>query len=1058
MRLLATARLWPALVVLALAAPPTPPAPDVASSFIAHYKAQQLKLAGRGSDVLALAPPVQDDGLPPPMPSSALPPAQYSAAAPRAAPPHVAHKQRGGDVVGLQREKAWEARRRPNAQAGGAEAVLGSARAEMDNIPVLRAEVAAMAAQDAFNREVKQQKAAKAFQHSRKAKCHPGQHKMQYTGWEAQLKWKCVACEPGRARHTASTSMSCSACEPGHFARLQGMVKCNSCPKGKYQGLFEQLRCFGCPQGKWTRYTEQRSCPVTTWGKHALPHALPSQTTTLPPTPRPTPPPLPRPAFRATASRVHVGSGAHAVCGRLTQASTTGWKVSGEFDGIIAHVDTSFCAFTTATQYIASAVGDMSHFEELGTLSVSHVSATGFEVHMLHPSMHSAMLLAAATNFGWRISWIGGDGANTGITVRGNSGWRQLHTNVAQMGSSHETVLFLDVNTTACGFASKPRYFTDLRGLDTTGSGWRAEGSHIVYAPSAVGFRVYITYQMPITPQQAERKGWTISFIGTPRGAGTAAYWQSGTAKPNWKLNSVQSGLFMAVSAAGSGFIKQPAYVASIEVPNDEGDIVTAGSSSLYKVSKGGFELTLDRGKHRLHSDYAQAHNWSVSYLGYDGPWPFNCEVSPWTHVSGCTRKCGGGYFNQTRLVKKQALLGGLACPALQRSLPCNTAPCAKVACKVSQWAAWGACDRNCSWGTHIGSHARARAVLTKPQNGGKACPAEKETQKCNIQLCSAKSCVVSAWTAWTKCSATCGGGRHTRTRSIVRKPMFRGSPCGALWQKQQCHTEACPPMDCKAGKWTRWDDCSKTCGIGDGSGAQARTRQIVQPPLRGGKACPTLTDTRACNLIPCPVDCVLSPLTGWGKCSTDWDASGMCGNSTETRGRRIVVAQANGGKKCPHRNFISRPCVQTRSCTGGGASNMCGHTSTIRTADWRIVGAHGIGVRVDTTKCKFKKTPQYFINLVGDSSDDFFGLLTPAATVTKASHTYLLVHLWYPFLKVAKRRRQRLCSSHMPPIARSDSSPSSTPTHIVPNPTTGTNAAAGGRQIPLADQLDGGP
>jgi len=987
----------PWVLALVLLAPPASPAPpSAASSFIARYKAQQLKLLGR-SDVLAAAPPVQE-GLPPPMPPAALPPVGQSAAPARAGADH--RTRRGAGAGALTRERAWQARGRPNVLGhSGVMSMMGSARAEMRNIPVLRAEVAALAAQAAFKKQVAREQSAKRFKHSWAAVCRKGQHKLEYRGWEAKLEWKCVDCERGRAMPKRKASKSCRACEPGRFARFMGSINCRDCPAGKYQSLSEQLSCFGCPQGKWTKYTAQRSCPVTTWGKHALPRALPFATRA--PTPQPTLPPLPRPKFRATSSHVHVGRGAHTVCGRLTQASTTGWKMSGEFDGVVAHVDTSFCSFTAATQYVASAVGDMRHFEELGTLSLQRVSAKGFELHMLHPSMHGEVLLAAAKEFGWRISWIGGDGSNTGLTVKGNSGWRQLQASAANLGNAHETVLFLDVNTTACGFPTAPRYFTALRGVDSSKSGWRAEGSHIVYAPSATGFRVYITYQMRITPQQAEQKGWSLSFIGTPRGAGTAAYWQSGTAKPSWKMNAAGSALVMSVSTQPSGFIKQPAYVAAIEVPVDEGDVVTGGSSSLFRVSKSGFELTLDRGHHRLHSDYAQAHNWSVSYIGYDGPWPFNCEVGPWTRFTGCSRKCGGGTYNQTRVVKKQAMLGGIACPALQRTAPCNTAPCAKVDCKLSQWSAWSACDRKCSWGKHVGAHARHRKVLVKPQHGGTACDPAQEKQECNMQLCSAKNCVVSAWASWTKCSVTCGGGRHTRTRKVLHKPMFRGSPCGSLWQKQQCGTKVCPAVDCKAGKWSSWGDCSKSCGIGDGSGAQARTRQIVQPALRGGKACPTLTDSRACNLLPCPVDCILSPMTGWGKCASDWAADGMCGNSTQTRGRRIVVAEANGGVKCPHRNFISRPCQQARSCMGSGASNMCGHVSTVRSAEWRVLGAHGIGVHVDTSKCGFKKTPQYFMNLVGDSSDAFFGLLTPAATVTVATRTGFMVHLWYPFLKV---------------------------------------------------------
>ena len=58
----------------------------------------------------------------------------------------------------------------------------------------------------------------------------------------------------------------------------------------------------------------------------------------------------------------------------------------------------------------------------------------------------------------------------------------------------------------------------------------------------------------------------------------------------------------------------------------------------------------------------------------------------------------------------------------------------------------------------------------------------------------------------------------------------------------------------------------------------------------------------------------------------------------------------------------------------------------------------------VDTSSCRSKSLPQYFVNLIGTASDDFFGLLTPAITIVSASKTSLRVRVWYPFLKVRAR------------------------------------------------------
>ena len=55
------------------------------------------------------------------------------------------------------------------------------------------------------------------------------------------------------------------------------------------------------------------------------------------------------------------------------------------------------------------------------------------------------------------------------------------------------------------------------------------------------------------------------------------------------------------------------------------------------------------------------------------------------------------------------------------------------------------------------------------------------------------QDCVVSAWTAWTDCSETCGGGTQTRSRTIDIPPVGDGAPCPTtLQQTQACNTEGC--------------------------------------------------------------------------------------------------------------------------------------------------------------------------------------------------------------------------------------------------------------------------
>jgi hypothetical protein len=53
-------------------------------------------------------------------------------------------------------------------------------------------------------------------------------------------------------------------------------------------------------------------------------------------------------------------------------------------------------------------------------------------------------------------------------------------------------------------------------------------------------------------------------------------------------------------------------------------------------------------------------------------------------------------------------------------------------------------------------------------------------------------NCAVSDWSLWGSCTASCGGGTQTRTRTIVTQPAYGGLACPALSEQQSCNTTAC--------------------------------------------------------------------------------------------------------------------------------------------------------------------------------------------------------------------------------------------------------------------------
>ena len=144
--------------------------------------------------------------------------------------------------------------------------------------------------------------------------------------------------------------------------------------------------------------------------------------------------------------------------------------------------------------------------------------------------------------------------------------------------------------------------------------------------------------------------------------------------------------------------------------------------------------------------------------------------------------------------------------------------------------------------------------------------------------------CTWDTWSAWSRCTTTCGDGIRTRTRTKAIKEVG-----GGLCNGQPSETEICNPKSCQSklcfikifqiggfveyvikdlrknwsklfflflvnGGWSRWGSyspCTKSCG----TGSQTKTRTCTNPsPADGGHGCPgSPTDSRSCNSNSCP-------------------------------------------------------------------------------------------------------------------------------------------------------------------------------------------------------------
>jgi complement component 6 len=162
------------------------------------------------------------------------------------------------------------------------------------------------------------------------------------------------------------------------------------------------------------------------------------------------------------------------------------------------------------------------------------------------------------------------------------------------------------------------------------------------------------------------------------------------------------------------------------------------------------------------------------------------CAVSAWGEWTQCTQACGGGTRARVRTIVSAEK--GAQCPPLQERAACNTQRCApSQECTMTAWGSWSKCSVECGGGTQ----SRTRAVVAG-SSGSARCPSLVETQKCNSQACAPATCQVGPWGEWSACTATCGGGMRTRSRTVVSAA--KGAQCPVLSEAAACNVQACAP------------------------------------------------------------------------------------------------------------------------------------------------------------------------------------------------------------------------------------------------------------------------
>ncbi|XP_029005418.1 SCO-spondin [Betta splendens] len=273
------------------------------------------------------------------------------------------------------------------------------------------------------------------------------------------------------------------------------------------------------------------------------------------------------------------------------------------------------------------------------------------------------------------------------------------------------------------------------------------------------------------------------------------------------------------------------------------------------------------------------------------------CEWSVWSSWTPCAEPCSGGVRQRYR--RPLAASPGPQCRSQQtQSQACNTALCPGERCedrgRTYQDTCANQCPRSCTdlW-EHVqclqgACHSGCRCLEGQLLQDGHCVPVAKcrcgipsgngtleilpkveVTVDCNTCVCENGTLVCTTfpcpvyepWSPWSTCSVSCGRGKRTRTRLCHETE--GSTSCADTTQMESCDLLSCP-VGCLLSEWSPWSECSATCG----GGLSMRNRTVLREPEPGGLACVgpleqhTVCNTNSC-LSECPSGQVFSECSG---------------------------------------------------------------------------------------------------------------------------------------------------------------------------------------------------
>ncbi|KAK7474871.1 hypothetical protein BaRGS_00033873, partial [Batillaria attramentaria] len=326
---------------------------------------------------------------------------------------------------------------------------------------------------------------------------------------------------------------------------------------------------------------------------------------------------------------------------------------------------------------------------------------------------------------------------------------------------------------------------------------------------------------------------------------------------------------------------------------------------------------------------------------------PQDCQVSTWSGLrpynSSCLAPDGSvvpGFMIRTRQVLQLPMGDGLACPPNLYDMvqvygedPATIKPCRRAKWTLSSWSVCASVPGYSRCGTGVQSR---RAICVAPGEDGLDRPVDESeceqpkplvSQACDTP-CN-RDCSVSHWGEWSRCeNGACStdnydyilkrkkraegqAGKRFRKRDILTYPGPGGKSCPHLVETQACEPDPC-------FKWrVTYGDCEPTTRGGCGQGTRQRFAECVDKSGTKVKAryCwEGEADNRPWEecYVPCPDDCVLTEWGAWSQCPDPCGTVSQ-GPAIRVRSRRILAYSGTGPKSSPCPNPSS--LRQTKAC-----------------------------------------------------------------------------------------------------------------------------------------------